>query len=262
MAAGREHEHRPRPSTATLLSTGEVLVAGGRAGTTLSSGAERYDPVGDTWRTVPDLSIPRLEHTATLLNDGRVLVAGGFDGSGTGNGVSSAELYTRQPPVPTTLTVPPVVHLTLVGLQIALPFKATLTRSSDGAAIAGKTVSFATGAGPACSDTTNAQGVASCTFTVSRLLGVVLGLGYSAAFGGDDDYVGSSARAASSGDPSTSTPRRTPGRRRLARPRSRPLMKRPAPRSWLGTGSSSETGRGRALNGHMAIRSWVWVELR
>ena len=179
---------------ATLLSTGEVLIAGGRAGTTLSSGAERYDPVGDTWRTVPDLSIPRLEHTATLLNDGRVLVAGGFDGSGTGNGVSSAELYTRQPPVPTTLTVPPVVHLTLVGLQIALPFKATLTRSSDGAAIAGKTVSFATGAGPACSDTTNAQGVASCTFTVSRLLGVVLGLGYSAAFGGDDDYVGSSGQ--------------------------------------------------------------------
>lgn len=182
--------------TATLLSNGTVLVTGG--GTVLDGepvtarSTEVYDPVANTWSAGPDMGIARSRHAATLLGDGRVLVTGG-ETNGlepyTSDVTASAELYDRGA---TTLTVPAVVHVALVGVKINLPFTATLTRTSTGAPIAGKAVRFITGATPACNATTNTQGVASCTFTVSSLLSTVLGLGYSAVFDGDEQYTGSS----------------------------------------------------------------------
>jgi N-acetylneuraminic acid mutarotase len=68
--------------TATLLSDGKVLVAGGYGekdpsgpGASLAS-AELYDPAAETWATTGDMNEPYYEHTATLLLDGKVLVAG------------------------------------------------------------------------------------------------------------------------------------------------------------------------------------------
>jgi len=65
--------------TATLLSGGRVLVAGGvtSSGVFLSS-TEEYDPLSNTWTAVASLNQGRDFHTATLLPDGRVLVAGGL----------------------------------------------------------------------------------------------------------------------------------------------------------------------------------------
>jgi galactose oxidase-like protein len=82
-------------STATLLTDGRVLVAGGCGvlddfvcftGTGLAS-AELYNPAAGTWSATGSMSIARIDHTATRLLDGRVLVAGG-DSGGT-----SSELY-------------------------------------------------------------------------------------------------------------------------------------------------------------------------
>jgi hypothetical protein len=56
-------------STATLLSDGQVLVAG--------ECAELYDPIAGTWSLAGNMNQPRVLHTATRLADGRVLVAGG-----------------------------------------------------------------------------------------------------------------------------------------------------------------------------------------
>jgi len=79
--------------TATRLSDGTVLVAGGFSDRTLPQGSslsssERYypqlstpgnfNPNGD-WLGPPDLFDARGDHTATLLPDGTVLVAGGAD---------------------------------------------------------------------------------------------------------------------------------------------------------------------------------------
>lgn len=81
--------------TATLLSDGRVLVAGGSE----SGSSELYDPGTGTWTASGDLTEARVNHTATLLPDGKVLVVGGvrpgLDETGTGNNipVSSAELY-------------------------------------------------------------------------------------------------------------------------------------------------------------------------
>ena len=82
--------------TATVLTDGTVLVAGGTTGyaggqiPSLAS-AELYDPVSGTWSTVGSLGTPRQYHVAAMLPDGRVLVAGGADGRGTVLG--SAEVY-------------------------------------------------------------------------------------------------------------------------------------------------------------------------
>ena len=67
--------------TATLLTNGKVLVAGGyqyqgSMAVELKS-AEIYDPSVGVFTPAGDMSVPRSRHTATLLPDGRVLIAGG-----------------------------------------------------------------------------------------------------------------------------------------------------------------------------------------
>ncbi len=62
--------------TATLLPSGNVLVAGGYNGGVLA-GSELYNPSTGRWTGTGSLITAREYHTATLLPSGRVLVAGG-----------------------------------------------------------------------------------------------------------------------------------------------------------------------------------------
>jgi N-acetylneuraminic acid mutarotase len=78
--------------TATLLSDGRVLVAGGFASGSPLASSEIYDPATGRWSPAAPLQQPRYRHTATLLLDGRVLVAGGQYG-GVNAPLSSVELY-------------------------------------------------------------------------------------------------------------------------------------------------------------------------
>jgi hypothetical protein len=71
--------------TATLLLTGEVLVAGGDNPWGSSDSAYLYDPTTDSSKTWLTREL-RCRPTATLLADGRVLVAGGRE-------LASAQLY-------------------------------------------------------------------------------------------------------------------------------------------------------------------------
>jgi hypothetical protein len=98
--------------TATLLSTGQVLIAGGSnyTGDGILSEAELYNPSSGQFTVSPvSLTYQRAGHTATALLDGTVLIAGG--------GVSKAEIYTPQAAVETTsgttTTVP--ASFTVVG---------------------------------------------------------------------------------------------------------------------------------------------------
>ena len=77
--------------TATLLSNGKVLVAGGGGTSGYLASAELYDPASGTWTATGSFSTARAFHTATLLPNGNVLVAGGFNGGA--NALTSAELY-------------------------------------------------------------------------------------------------------------------------------------------------------------------------
>jgi WD40 repeat protein len=99
--------------TATLLSTGKVLVAGGTDGNGMAlASAELYDPTTGTFSATGSMATARHHFAATLLcdlskppcNDKRVLVTGGLDVNG--NPLMSAELYDPNTgtfsPTPTT----------------------------------------------------------------------------------------------------------------------------------------------------------------
>jgi Kelch motif len=95
--------------TATLLASGEVLIAGGcsvdgcelddRGRTT-----ELFDPRAGRFRAGPALLRPRVGHAAVRLRDGSVLIAGGW---GASDPTATAELYepghgfSRLPPMTT-----------------------------------------------------------------------------------------------------------------------------------------------------------------
>jgi N-acetylneuraminic acid mutarotase len=63
--------------TATLLTSGKVLVAGGVTNG-ITKTAELYDPTIGVWTLTGNLTSRRVRHTATLLPNGKVLVVGGF----------------------------------------------------------------------------------------------------------------------------------------------------------------------------------------
>ena len=71
--------------TATLLSTGKVLVAGGP-----DASGELYDPATGMFTATGSMSVGRSGHTATPLANGKVLIVGGLSISGD---LATAELY-------------------------------------------------------------------------------------------------------------------------------------------------------------------------
>jgi hypothetical protein len=88
MATAREQH------TATIMTDGRVLVAGGLQGsggsTSALASAEVYDPVSGAWTAAASMSAARAGHTATAFANGRVLVVGGEN---QGGAVAGAELY-------------------------------------------------------------------------------------------------------------------------------------------------------------------------
>jgi len=90
--------------TATLLTSGQVLAAGGRfiisfcnrggcprVLTKATTVAELYNPATGNFAATGAMTTARSAHTATLLGNGKVLVVGGMDVNG--NALASAELY-------------------------------------------------------------------------------------------------------------------------------------------------------------------------
>jgi hypothetical protein len=82
--------------TATLLNSGQVLVAGG-FGNSSNITAELFDPTSRSFSPTSNMNTAHGAHTATLLNDEHVLVAGGYS-------VSAGELYELFVISPTSLS--------------------------------------------------------------------------------------------------------------------------------------------------------------
>jgi hypothetical protein len=98
--------------TATLLSTGKVLVAGGFGDffdypDDAIAFAELYDPITGSFGYTHDMNSGRVGHTATLLPNGKVLIVGGLIRWDLGAGVlETAEIYD-----PTTKTFSPTGNM-------------------------------------------------------------------------------------------------------------------------------------------------------
>jgi Fe-S cluster assembly iron-binding protein IscA len=82
--------------TATLLTNGMVLIAGGIRGIDCCgnighlASAELYDPAAGTFTPTGSMAAARIGHTATLLNNGTVLITGGINSVTI---LSGAEIY-------------------------------------------------------------------------------------------------------------------------------------------------------------------------
>jgi hypothetical protein len=77
--------------TATLLSDGKVLIAGGmRRNQDFYRSAELYDPATGKFQATGSMTLPRVGAAAVLLRSGKVLVVGGWVGHEC---TDSAELY-------------------------------------------------------------------------------------------------------------------------------------------------------------------------
>jgi len=76
--------------TATRLSDGRVLIAGGENSSGVLNQTEIYDAAGATFSAGGNLNDARADHSATLLGDGRVLIAGGRNGVGA---LSTTEIF-------------------------------------------------------------------------------------------------------------------------------------------------------------------------
>jgi MBG domain (YGX type)/Galactose oxidase, central domain len=79
-----------RGHTATRLSDGRVLIAGGENGSGALNQTELYDPAGGTFAAAANMGAARVDHTATLLGDGRVLIAGGRN---SGTALATTEIF-------------------------------------------------------------------------------------------------------------------------------------------------------------------------
>lgn len=74
--------------TATLLPSGQVVIAGGSAAAAELASVEVYDPGANAWSVLGSMLAARTSHTATLLPGGKILFAGGY----TSGVTSSTEL--------------------------------------------------------------------------------------------------------------------------------------------------------------------------
>ena len=106
--------------TATLLTDGRILVAGGGYDAATAR-ASLYDPVANQWIPVADMNRPRVLHAAVRLSDSRVLVIGGdrFDSP------QSAEIFD-----------PGSGSWTLIDAPRSIKFSVAVTALPDGRIVA------------------------------------------------------------------------------------------------------------------------------
>ncbi len=79
--------------TATVLPSGEVLVAGGEGQNGVVAATELYSAASRSWTVAGSLAVARAAHDALLFGSGKVLVAGGCLGTCVGGNTPTAEIF-------------------------------------------------------------------------------------------------------------------------------------------------------------------------
>ncbi|CAF0864775.1 unnamed protein product [Didymodactylos carnosus] len=76
--------------TATLLSSGKVLITGGYGSSGVLASSEIFDPSTGQWNPTASLATARDTHIATMLSSGKVLITGGY---GSSDALASSEIF-------------------------------------------------------------------------------------------------------------------------------------------------------------------------
>ncbi|PIP84174.1 MAG: hypothetical protein CO113_02600, partial [Elusimicrobia bacterium CG_4_9_14_3_um_filter_62_55] len=92
-STGKDLAHARSNHSATELSDGRLLVAGGNNGTDVVAVSEVFDPIADEWSNTNPMRLPRSHHSATLLPNATVLVAGGFTTAVSTGATKQAEIF-------------------------------------------------------------------------------------------------------------------------------------------------------------------------
>ena len=109
--------------TATLLETGNVLIAGGYDGSQALATAELFNPNTGTFTAAGTFTDARQRHTATLLKDGRVLITGGVPDAAS------------DPLVTTQIFIPASGRFVSTGRTVAARHTHTATLLEDGSVL-------------------------------------------------------------------------------------------------------------------------------
>jgi hypothetical protein len=80
-------------AAATLLNTGQVLIAGTSFPDNLYPSAELYDPSSNSFTVTGDMAMPRYGASAVALQDGRVLIVGGRPPGTSSTPIQVAEVF-------------------------------------------------------------------------------------------------------------------------------------------------------------------------
>jgi N-acetylneuraminic acid mutarotase len=82
-------------ATASLLPSGQVLVAGGSLSGCCGgvTGADLYTPSAGTWQAAAPMNVPRESAAAVVLANGTVLMTGGYEGVTATPYLASTEIY-------------------------------------------------------------------------------------------------------------------------------------------------------------------------
>ena len=156
--------------TATLLTNGQVLLAGGYnlcSSSCVSDGTtELFDPVASTFTTSQPLSTGRSGHSATLLTNGSVFLAGGIDNGVT---LSSTDIYE-----PASLAPPQLASVSISPSNPQMTVGATLTLTANGYDASNNQVGsgplqavFWSSSSPSVATVSNAAGSAGIVYTLS-----------------------------------------------------------------------------------------------
>jgi hypothetical protein len=110
--------------TATLLTNGQVLLAGGydSCGSTCTSGAttETYDPSAFAFTTGTSMATARSGHSATLLGGGSVVLIGGINNGSTLSTTDSYQPASLTPNGLVSITVSPSAFPMVLGTNLPL----------------------------------------------------------------------------------------------------------------------------------------------